>query len=136
MPSKADIGPNSLFGRLVAREEQRGLFLVAFLRICMLAFILLLFSKPDSPTGELYSLLEVLGWFIPGVLVQVFVAMYGRKWRWLLYVLAVVDAVLIVYVSVVPNPLHPLTNHPAWLFSFVFRDPGVVFSMTRKAASS
>ena len=133
MPSKADIGPNSLFGRLVAREEQRGLFLVAFLRICMLAFILLLFSKPDSPTGELYSLLEVLGWFIPGVLVQVFVAMYGGKWRWLLYVLAVVDAVLIVYVSVVPDPLHPLTDHPAWLYSFVIRDRGVVFSMIMMA---
>ena len=74
MQSKADPSPSSLFDRLVAREEKRGLILVAFLRICMLAFILLLFSKPDSPTGELYSLLEVLGWFIPGVLVQLFVA--------------------------------------------------------------
>ncbi|MFC4237955.1 adenylate/guanylate cyclase domain-containing protein [Thalassospira xianhensis] len=133
MQSKADPSPSSLFDRLVAREEQRGLILVAFLRICMLAFILLLFSKPDSPTGELYSLLEVLGWFIPGVLIQLFVAFKGRNWRWLLYVLAIVDAVLIVYVSVVPDPLSPLTDHPAWMYSFVVRDRGVVFSMIMMA---
>lgn len=133
MQSKADPSPSSLFDRLVAREEQRGLILVAFLRICMLAFILLLFSKPDSPTGELYSLLEVLGWFIPGVLIQLFVAFRGRSWRWLLYVLAIVDAVLIVYVSVVPDPLSPLTDHPAWMYSFVVRDRGVVFSMIMMA---
>ena len=52
MQSRADPPASTLFDRLVAREEQRGLILVAFLRICMLIFILLLFSKPDSPTGE------------------------------------------------------------------------------------
>ncbi|PKR58670.1 adenylate/guanylate cyclase domain-containing protein [Thalassospira lohafexi] len=123
----------SLFDRLVAREEKRGLILVAFLRICMLAFILLLFSKPDSPTGTLYTLLEVLGWFVPGVFIQLLVAARGGKWVWLLYLLAVVDAGLIVYVSVVPDPLNPLTDHPAWLYGFVVRDRGVVFSMIMMA---
>ncbi|MDP2700285.1 adenylate/guanylate cyclase domain-containing protein [Thalassospira sp.] len=122
-----------LFDSLVAREERRGLFVVAFLRIVMLAFILLLFSKPDLPTGELYSLLEVLGWFIPGVFIQIFVAWYGRNWRWMLYILAIVDAALIVYVSVVPDPLNPLTQHPAWVYGFVAQDRGVVFSMIMMA---
>ncbi|MBX2832574.1 MAG: adenylate/guanylate cyclase domain-containing protein [Rhodospirillales bacterium] len=124
---------DSLFDRLVAREEKRGLILVAFLRICMLAFILLLFSKPDSPTGKLYTLLEVLGWFIPGVFIQLFVAMRGNKSYWMIYVLAVIDAGLIVYVSVVPDPLNPLIDHPAWLYGFVVRDRGVVFSMIMMA---
>ncbi|MCC9621508.1 adenylate/guanylate cyclase domain-containing protein [Thalassospira sp. MA62] len=132
MPSETEPS-TSLFDRLVAREEKRGLFLVAFLRICMLAFILLLFSKPDSPTGELYGLLEVLGWFIPGVFIQIFVAMRGGKWTWMLYALAVIDALLIVYVSVVPDPLSPLTEHPAWLYGFIVRDRGVVFSMIMMA---
>lgn len=123
----------SLFDRLVAREEKRGLIVVAFLRICMLAFILLLFSKPDEPTGTLYQLLEVLGWFIPGVFIQLLVAARGGRWVWLLYLLAVVDAGLIVYVSVVPDPLNPLTDHPAWLYGFVVRDRGVVFSMIMMA---
>lgn len=123
----------SLFDRLVAREEKHGLILVAFLRICMLAFILLLFSKPDLPTGELYTLLEVLGWFVPGVFIQILVATRGGRWYWLLYLLAAIDAGLIVYVSVVPDPLNPLTDHPAWLYGFVVRDRGVVFSMIMMA---
>ena len=123
----------TIFERLVAREEKRGLILVAFLRICLLAFILLLFSKPDSPTGKLYTLLEVLGWFIPGVFVQLFVAFRGGKSYWMIYLLAVIDAVLIVYVSVVPDPLNPLIDHPAWLYGFVVRDRGVVFSMIMMA---
>ncbi|NIY74766.1 adenylate/guanylate cyclase domain-containing protein [Thalassospira sp. HF15] len=123
----------TIFERLVAREEKRGLIVVAFLRICLLAFILLLFSKPDSPTGKLYTLLEVLGWFIPGVFVQLFVAFRGGKSYWMIYLLAVIDAVLIVYVSVVPDPLNPLIDHPAWLYGFVVRDRGVVFSMIMMA---
>lgn len=132
MPSKTEPA-ETLFDRLVAREEKRGLILVAFLRICMLAFILLLFSKPDSPTGKLYTLLEVLGWFIPGVFIQLFVAFRGRKSYWMIYLLAVIDAGLIVYVSVVPDPLNPLLDHPAWLYGFVVRDRGVVFSMIMMA---
>ncbi|QPO12044.1 adenylate/guanylate cyclase domain-containing protein [Thalassospira sp. A40-3] len=132
MPSKTEPS-ESIFERLVAREEKRGLILVAFLRICLLAFILLLFSKPDSPTGKLYTLLEVLGWFIPGVFVQLFVAFRGGKSYWMIYLLAVIDAVLIVYVSVVPDPLNPLLDHPAWLYGFVVRDRGVVFSMIMMA---
>ncbi|MBN8194963.1 MULTISPECIES: adenylate/guanylate cyclase domain-containing protein [Thalassospira] len=132
MPSKTEPS-DSLFDRLVAREEKRGLILVAFLRICMLAFILLLFSKPDSPTGKLYTLLEVLGWFIPGVFIQLFVAFRGGKTYWMIYLLAVIDAALIVYVSVVPDPLNPLIDHPAWLYGFVVRDRGVVFSMIMMA---
>ncbi|MBC08068.1 adenylate/guanylate cyclase domain-containing protein [Thalassospira sp.] len=132
MPSKTEPS-NTLFERLVAREEKRGLMLVAFLRICLLAFILLLFSKPDSPTGKLYTLLEVLAWFIPGVFVQLFVAFRGDKAYWMIYLLAVIDAALIVYVSVVPDPLNPLLDHPAWLYGFVVRDRGVVFSMIMMA---
>ena len=132
MPSKTEPSETT-FERLVAREEKRGLILVAFLRICLLAFILLLFSKPDSPTGKLYTLLEVLGWFIPGVFVQLFVAFRGGKSYWMIYLLAVIDAVLIVYVSVVPDPLNPLIDHPAWLYGFVVRDRGVVFSMIMMA---
>lgn len=132
MPSKTEPA-ETLFDRLVAREEKRGLILVAFLRICMLAFILLLFSKPDSPTGKLYTLLEVLGWFIPGVFIQLFVAFRGSKSYWMIYLLAVIDAGLIVYVSVVPDPLNPLLDHPAWLYGFVVRDRGVVFSMIMMA---
>ena len=132
MPSKTEPS-DSIFERLVAREEKRGLILVAFLRICLLAFILLLFSKPDSPTGKLYTLLEVLAWFVPGVFIQLFVAFRGNKSYWMIYVLAVLDAVLIVYVSVVPDPLNPLLEHPAWLYSFVVRDRGVVFSMIMMA---
>jgi adenylate cyclase len=132
MPSKTEPA-ETIFERLVAREEKRGLMLVAFLRICLLAFILLLFSKPDSPTGKLYTLLEVLAWFIPGVFIQLFVAFRGGKSYWMIYVLAVIDAVLIVYVSVVPDPLNPLLDHPAWLYGFVVRDRGVVFSMIMMA---
>lgn len=132
MPSKTEPS-DSLFERLVAREEKRGLILVAFLRICLLAFILLLFSKPDSPTGKLYTLLEVLAWFIPGVFVQLFVAFRGDKSYWMIYLLAVIDAGLIVYVSVVPDPLNPLLDQPAWLYGFVVRDRGVVFSMIMMA---
>lgn len=132
MPSKTEPS-DSIFERLVAREEKRGLILVAFLRICLLAFILLLFSKPDSPTGKLYTLLEVLAWFVPGVFIQLFVAFRGNKSYWMIYVLAVIDAALIVYVSVVPDPLNPLLEHPAWLYSFVVRDRGVVFSMIMMA---
>ncbi|MFV1849763.1 MAG: adenylate/guanylate cyclase domain-containing protein [Thalassospira sp.] len=132
MPSKTEPS-ETLFDRLVAREEKRGLILVAFLRICMLAFILLLFSKPDSPTGKLYTLLEVLGWFIPGVFIQLFVAFRGSKSYWMIYLLAVIDAGLIVYVSVVPDPLNPFLDHPAWLYGFVVRDRGVVFSMIMMA---
>jgi adenylate cyclase len=132
MPSKTEPS-DSIFERLVAREEKRGLILVAFLRICLLAFILLLFSKPDSPTGKLYTLLEVLAWFVPGVFVQLFVAFRGDKSYWMIYLLAVIDAVLIVYVSVVPDPLNPLLEQPAWLYGFVVRDRGVVFSMIMMA---
>jgi adenylate cyclase len=132
MQSKAEPA-ESLFERLVAREEKRGLLLVAFLRICLLAFILLIFSKPDSPTGKLYTLLEVLAWFIPGVFIQVFVALRGARFYWMIYLLAVIDAGLIVYVSVVPDPLNPLLEHPAWLYGFVVRDRGVVFSMIMMA---
>lgn len=122
-----------LFDSLVNREERRGLFVVAFLRIAMLVFILMLFSRTNTPAGEFYSLLEVLGWFIPGVAIQIFVAYRGRDWRWLLYVLAVADAILIVYVSVVPDPLHPMTEHAGWVYAFVIRDRGIVFSMIMMA---
>ena len=40
---------------------------------------------------------------------------------------------LIVYVSVVPDPLNPLLEQPAWLYGFVVRDRGVVFSMIMMA---
>jgi len=132
-PMQASPEKPTLFDRLVDREERRGLFVVAFLRIAMLAFILLLFSKSNTPSGELYSLLEVLTWFIPGVAIQIFVAYRGHNWRWLLYVLAITDALLIVYVSVVPDPRHPLIDHEAWVYSFVARDRGIVFSMIMMA---